>query len=283
MKKYTILLITFLFTTTMIAQSSFTNGFNNGYKKGYCQDQGIGCIDPIPPNAPIPKIGENSDNYTDGYNRGFQMGLSARKSNSNSNERTRYKTAKPKFVDNVMYKAPNTENKAKNKMAELVERGMQNVIYGNYDNAINDANILLLEMEYYIQSAYLIKSKSYYHKNEMTKAYDFSLKITNPDYLMWKATFPTLYLKYLKELLSTKNYQTVINDCENMQNKKAFIDANYFIAIGYYFQEDYKKAKKHFKDARDNTQKNDYFYVSTNEFLESIENENYIKNPYLKN
>ena len=100
MRKNIILLITFLFTITIFAQSSFTNGFNKGYKKGFCQDQGVGCIDPIPPIAPIPKIGESSDSYTDGYNRGFQMGLSARKndnSSNNSTDRKRYKTSTSTF------------------------------------------------------------------------------------------------------------------------------------------------------------------------------------------
>jgi hypothetical protein len=100
MKKNIILLITFLFAINIFAQSSFTNGFKKGYKKGFCQDQGVGCIDPIPPIAPNPKIGENSDSYTDGYNRGFQMGLSARKNNNSSNnstDRQRYKTSTSTF------------------------------------------------------------------------------------------------------------------------------------------------------------------------------------------
>jgi hypothetical protein len=106
--KYIILSILLLFASnTIFAQTNYTNGFNTGYKKGYCQDQGVGCIDPIPPIAPIPKIGESSDNYTDGYNRGFKMGLNARKSNnSSSSNTTRYQTAKPKFLENVMYEAP---------------------------------------------------------------------------------------------------------------------------------------------------------------------------------
>jgi len=278
MKK--IILISFIFfTTIIIAQTDYTNGFKIGYKKGFCQDQEIGCIEPIPPISPIPKIGESSDNYNDGYNRGFQMGLNAKKTNNSGNG---YKTAKPKFVDNIIYKAPKTENKAKKQMAEMIEkRGMQNLVDGNYDDAINDANVLL-GMGYYSQSAYFLKSKSYFHKKEMTNAYNFSLKITVPSYIKWKIELPELYLKYLKKLLSTKKYQTVIYDCENMWNKKSFIDANYFIGIGYYYQEDYKNARKHFKKARDNNQKTDYFYVSTNEFLASIKSESYIKNPYLK-
>jgi tetratricopeptide (TPR) repeat protein len=104
MKNNNLLLILLFVTTLSFAQTKFTDGFNTGYKKGYCQDQRVGCIEPIPPISPIPKIGESSSSYTDGYNRGFEMGLNAKK--SNSNKRTRYKTAKPEFVDDVMYKSP---------------------------------------------------------------------------------------------------------------------------------------------------------------------------------
>lgn len=108
MKKHIFLLIAFFVTTSIFAQSNYTEGFNNGYKKGYCHDQGVGCIEPIPPIAPIPKVGESLDNYTDGYNRGFQMGLNARKSNSENinSTRTRYKAPKAEFVDDVIYQPP---------------------------------------------------------------------------------------------------------------------------------------------------------------------------------
>ena len=86
MKKYLILIITLFFATTIFAQTNFTKGFNNGYKKGYCQDQGVGCIEPIPPIAPNPKIDESSNSYNDGYNRGFQLGLSNRKDNNKSHK-----------------------------------------------------------------------------------------------------------------------------------------------------------------------------------------------------
>lgn len=117
MKNNTLLLIVLFITTFCFAQTKFTNGFNTGYKKGYCQDQGIGCIAPIPPISPTPKIGESSDSYTDGYNRGFNTGLNARK--SNSNERTRYKTAKPKFVEDVMY---NSQTNSKAEAIKALDR-----------------------------------------------------------------------------------------------------------------------------------------------------------------
>jgi len=107
MRKTTVLLILLIFSANFLfAQTKFVNGFNNGYKKGFCHDKGVGCLEPIPPIAPNPKIGESSNNYNDGYNRGFQLGLEAGKSNDSGN---RYKTSEPKFVDDVIYQAPVNE------------------------------------------------------------------------------------------------------------------------------------------------------------------------------
>ena len=95
--------ILFISANLLFAQTDFTNGFNEGYKKGYCHDQGIGCIEPIPPISALPKIGESSDSYTDGYNRGFQMGLDAQKSSTTSDNRKRYQTSKSTFIEDKMY------------------------------------------------------------------------------------------------------------------------------------------------------------------------------------
>ncbi|RIA10191.1 tetratricopeptide repeat protein [Flavobacteriaceae bacterium MAR_2010_72] len=85
----------------LIAQTSFDNGFKEGYKNGYCQDKGVGCIEPIPPISPIPTVNESSSSYQDGYNRGFQMGMNAQKSSSNSTDRQRYQTSSAKFIDKM--------------------------------------------------------------------------------------------------------------------------------------------------------------------------------------
>ncbi|MCB0383536.1 MAG: hypothetical protein KDD05_09660, partial [Psychroserpens sp.] len=90
-------LIFFLSTSFLLSQTEFDNGFKDGYKNGHCQDQGIGCIKPIPPIAPIPTVDESSSSYQDGYNRGFQMGMKAQTSKPNSTNRQRYQTAKPTF------------------------------------------------------------------------------------------------------------------------------------------------------------------------------------------
>ncbi len=65
----------FIHSFNLFAQLSYDKGFKVGYAKGYCYNQGVGCISPNPPITPIPKIGESSESYQDGYNRGFQTGL----------------------------------------------------------------------------------------------------------------------------------------------------------------------------------------------------------------
>src|SRR5690554_5592908 len=105
MKKYLMLLLITISTQATFSQSKFSNGFINGYKEGYCHNQGIGCLSPNPPIAPIPNVNESINSYQDGYNRGFEQGLSAQKTNSNNTQtRVRYKTAEPNFVDDGIYK-----------------------------------------------------------------------------------------------------------------------------------------------------------------------------------
>lgn len=113
MIKTTALLIFFLFSANFIfGQSNYSKGFEIGYKAGYCHDEGVGCISPTPPISSIPKIGQSLDNYQDGYNSGFKMGLIDRIKDENdgsrisSKNRTRYKSPKPEFVEDFMYKLP---------------------------------------------------------------------------------------------------------------------------------------------------------------------------------
>lgn len=56
--------------------NDFCDGYADGYEEGWCHEQGVGCIAPITPICPIPKIGE--EGFRGGYNRGFIEGVRAR-------------------------------------------------------------------------------------------------------------------------------------------------------------------------------------------------------------
>ena len=101
--KYIFTLTIIFFSLSISAQTNFDRGFANGYKKGFCHDQGISCIEPLPPIAPIPNVNESSSSYTDGYNRGFELGLEARDEKSTTEQRSGYKTSKSEFVDKNTY------------------------------------------------------------------------------------------------------------------------------------------------------------------------------------
>lgn len=124
-------------TLTGFCQSNFDRGFQNGYKKGYCHDQGVGCMPPIPPIAPIPTVGENMDSYQDGYNRGFEMGLSARTGGTNSRQGYRTSSAEPmEYVQRIntseIYARAKILKEAKGKAFELSK-------IGNYQGSIDIA------------------------------------------------------------------------------------------------------------------------------------------------
>ncbi|HFG0578739.1 TPA: hypothetical protein ACGFUY_002602 [Flavobacterium psychrophilum] len=98
-------LIVLIFPCLIFSQNDFSNGYKEGYKSGYCYEQGYGCIPPIPPIAPIPRVGEST--YTDGYNRGFSDGKNKRsseKSNSNysTTPTTTTSTYTPTSMDEMM-------------------------------------------------------------------------------------------------------------------------------------------------------------------------------------
>jgi hypothetical protein len=108
MKK--IIFIFFVIVTSQaISQTKFAIGFSDGYKIGYCYDQKVGCISPVPPVAPIPKIGESFDSYFDGYNRGLLDGTSekSRIKNSQSYSNSTSVYGQPRVVKQMERFTPN--------------------------------------------------------------------------------------------------------------------------------------------------------------------------------
>ncbi|MBN8653431.1 MAG: hypothetical protein J0L67_18530 [Cytophagales bacterium] len=79
-------------------KSNYASGFEVGFKEGYCyNNKAVDCFYPMTPEAPLPRINEDKDNYTQGYNRGFQFGLDLKRSNdalSNSDANLNYQLTK---------------------------------------------------------------------------------------------------------------------------------------------------------------------------------------------
>lgn len=136
MKTSLLIVILTLATSLVVGQMNYDRGFDAGYKKGYCYNKGVRCVEPVPPIAPIPKIGEGIDNYQDGYNRGFEMGLQ----DGYSNDKQGYKTASSEPIDYMhkinssdIYALANVLKAAKEKAFELSSAG-------NYQGCIDFAD-----------------------------------------------------------------------------------------------------------------------------------------------
>ena len=62
-------------TQFSVYKSEFDKGFKDGHCEGFKDVKGQLAICPITPIAPIPKIGQSSDSYKDGYITGFKRGM----------------------------------------------------------------------------------------------------------------------------------------------------------------------------------------------------------------
>jgi hypothetical protein len=66
---------TYLESQLVILETQFQKGFKDGHCEGWKDVKGDYAICPIAPIAPIPKIGQKSTSYKDGYNTGFKRGM----------------------------------------------------------------------------------------------------------------------------------------------------------------------------------------------------------------
>lgn len=285
MRKSFIILSIFL-SFFSFAQSNFSNGFSDGYKKGYCQNQGIGCLSPLPPIAPIPKIGENMNSYQDGYNRGFEEGLNAQKKKQSGNEnqtRERFKTSQVEFVeDNIYnpYKDQNTLNLAikvaelkSKRLSELYEKGIENYNNENYSDAIYYANEII-KIEPTISQSYALKAMSQIYKGEFLNSFNNINKAKNLNYSGEdNITFINKEVwEYLKNQMANQKYVNVIDFCKNSWYENNI--TNYFLAMSYYYNEDYKNAKKYFKK---------FDFEPSKKYLDAIKENKILPNPFLEN
>lgn len=272
----------FIISTITFSQSKFSSGFTSGYKKGFCQDKGVGCIEPIAPIAPIPAIGEDLNNYQDGYNRGFQMGLQANSgSASSTSTRTRYKTSSPQFVDDFVYnpyKDPNVLDLAmkvaemkSQKISALFENATNSYNEDDYGNAIYYSNeIIKINAE--IPQAYAIKAMSYFYKNEIINSYN---NISKASTLRYSGEDNIKFLndemsKYIQGRMADEDYNSVKYFGENVWYPNDY--TNYFLGLSYYYQNDFKKAKKTLKKVKN--------FEPSKQFIDAIDKNQIIPNPF---
>lgn len=272
MKQIILILIFFSITNFVIGQSNYDRGFQVGYSKGYCQDQGVGCLSPIAPIAPIPAIGENLDSYQDGYNRGFQIGLSAHSTNNNtSTNRQRFKASSdPIFIDGIS----SYSNSPKiGVLTNLIEKSKQELINENYDEAISIAN-RMIEIEPGLTVAYFVKSNAQFHKKQILNAYNNSVKSdqVRGETTDWGKFMNEKFSNYLMSFLENSDYKNLQYVCENVWYKNEV--TNYYLALAYSYQGDLVKAKKTLLKLRNS--------ANRNYFLDCIEKGEIKPNPYAK-
>lgn len=283
--KKSLLILTLFLSLLSFAQSNFSNGFSDGYKKGYCHNQGVGCISPIPPISPNPKVNENMNSYQDGYNRGFEEGLNAQKNkqtNSENQTRERFKTSEVEFVEDGIYnpyKDQNTLNLAikvaelkSKRLSELYEKGIENYNNDNYSDAIYYANEII-KIEPTISQAYALKAMSQLYKGEILNSFN---NINKAKKLNYSGEDNVTHInkevqEYLKNQMAEKNYNNVINFCKNSWYENNL--TNYFLAMGYYYNQDYKTAKKYFKK---------FDFEPSKTYLDAIKENKILPNPFTK-
>lgn len=69
------IIVILLFVANYSISQQFNIGYKDGWPIGYCYDAQYGCMAPLTPMAPYPRIGESSDSYWNGYHRGLSDGI----------------------------------------------------------------------------------------------------------------------------------------------------------------------------------------------------------------
>ena len=70
---------TSIFSETTSAEETYKTEFCEGFEDGHCEGwrdvKGQYALCPLTPLCPLPKLGQSSDSYRDGYNTGFKRGM----------------------------------------------------------------------------------------------------------------------------------------------------------------------------------------------------------------
>lgn len=161
MKKIILVVIFSLNYILVYSQTDYSRGFQSGYKAGYCYND-FGCVEPIPPVTPVPLIGENNNNYQDGYNRGFKMGSEGKNSKKSQNN---YNNNNYNYQDRTQYYAL-LQQIVDNKQAELDKQ--REIDYQNTLGRIQQAKSLYSSLSNFPTSV-----KDGWHNVIATNGYDF--------------------------------------------------------------------------------------------------------------
>ncbi len=257
MIKYFITFLLVVSSLNIFSQNNYTIGFNNGYKEGYCYGNSYGCIAPIPPICPIPKIGESYDNYSQGYNRGFVIG---QKQQSNSNKNNNLSTSDSYLEQNKLsmpeaYFPQVDYNPDYIFLIAAASKIQNNYIQNNYEDAyIEQLKKNLEERGKKLSSE---RANPELIEKRINELYDAKIRYGSYKYL------PKIIPDGMHKVMLSRDFQSnPSNPCE-LKEKYAIVKNNKIWLI--------KKDKDNFKDDLDT-----YCYVDRN--LENERNlDNYIK------
>jgi len=257
------LIITFFKVLYINAQTNYGKGYDKGWKEGYCHNERGVCVSPITPIAPIPRIGENSNNYVDGYNRGFADGLEAYQKNTkkSNNDIERFTTAEYKPTTDFLYNHPyQLEFKV---VSDLINRAKYFLENEDYDNALNIGNDII-ELKPEIAVGYTTKGIAYYKKGDILNAYNYIRKSLNKgsdNVDFYKNLHGKLEEEVIK-LMKEEKYSSVQYICENIWDRT--VGFEYILGLSYFYQGNYEKSKKHLKKVKK--------YYPVDEYLDYIKN-----------
>jgi hypothetical protein len=168
MKKFVLLLALLISVYTTIGQNAYSRGFKKGYEKGFCHNQGFGCVPPLSPVVPIPRVGESNDSYNDGYNRGFEMGLNDNKENreEDKNNDDIYKGSTDGYPKQTVINGYNRQPTKYNKTTSSINHELIAEVLRKKQEAIDK------EMAY-------INSLSYAERNALLEKREYSRRKSN--------------------------------------------------------------------------------------------------------
>ncbi len=161
------LIIVFVNLSFSQIKSAYSRGFEVGFKEGYCyNNKTVDCFTPLTPLAPMPRLNESKESYTDGYNRGFQFGLDLKRSKEAMNASDNNLSQIPTF-NKYVSQNPIDEMKMvgmyKQQKYDVRTKWLQERIYQLTDligNLFNNKNLPSIAIEP-TRNIYIVKLNNY--------------------------------------------------------------------------------------------------------------------------